>query len=189
MKKTDSGPEEPVFPEEATGSLGISLSVRTSGENLAVGDLADGTYQFAIYLDEGCTMPARKADGTDPGRISLKIQDGQPASAEVTGLSAGIYYVRQENGGYAWNRAVTLQADPVKVLVGAEGGASPAESGTARFENVYALAEVSGTKTWNDGKDSPRVQQGMTLKRWIGEEMAQAVDVLPVWNEDYTEYR
>lgn len=189
MKKTDSGPEEPVFPEEATGSLGISLSVRTSGENLAVGDLADGTYQFAIYLDEGCTMPARKADGTDPGRISLKIQDGQPASAEVTGLSAGIYYVRQENGGYAWNRAVTLQADPVKVLVGAEGEASTAESGTARFENVYELAEVSGTKTWNDGKDSPRVQQGMTLKRRIGEEMAQAVDVLPVWNEDYTEYR
>ena len=159
--------------------IGSTIKQLLAERHMAVGDLADGTYQFAIYLDEGCTMPARKADGTDPGRISLKIQDGQPASAEVTGLSAGIYYVRQENGGYAWNRAVTLQADPVKVLVGAEGEASTAESGTARFENVYELAEVSGTKTWNDGKDSPRVQQGMTLKRWIGEEMAQAVDVLP----------
>ena len=133
---------DPFTNNRDTGSLEIEKAVKVEGS--ADATRADGTYTFAIYTDEDCTTKATNAYGNEVAEITLTITDGQSASATVSDLEAGTYYVKEIGGT---NTAVTMDTDAKKVTV--EAGATAAVA-TATATNTY---KTSGTATFSVAKD------------------------------------
>ena len=132
------------------GSLKITKKVTVDGTDASQlaapkKSLANGTYSFKVYESDGVTE-AKKADGTDVGRITVQISDGAASTAEVTGLFPGEYVVKEISGN---NANVTLDPDGHMVtVVSGQSGSSVAAGGIALITNAYTSTGITVQKQW-----------------------------------------
>ena len=137
---------KPSAPE--TGSLIVAKSVTVDGKP-TTGDLADGTYTFALYTDEACSQ-AYVEDGT-PVTVSITVQNGASDTATLSGLPEGVYWVKETG---STNPNVTMVANPVRVEVEAGNDFDPSEIPTAQFTNQAYTGSLSLTKTVSGKTDT-----------------------------------
>ena len=134
------------------GSLKITKTVKLNGQDLlnlpdenGWKKLADGTYTFNIFSDNTAQTPAKKADGTDIGDVTVTIENGSMVkAAEVTDLMPGIYYVKEvssDNDGVTIDTAVY----PVEVKEGNTGDEVDAD-GTAAAINTLKTGSLKINK-------------------------------------------
>ncbi|MBQ7427642.1 MAG: Cna B-type domain-containing protein, partial [Prevotella sp.] len=146
-----------IFENERLGSLIIRKSVMTSSETLEVGSLANGTYAFKVYKDAECTQEASRADGSLIGEVSISINRRTSEETEVTGLSEGIYYVKEVASSNPQIK-VNGNAVSVQVVSGRTGSIVDLSRSVAEITNTFETTARHVRLIWagNEGDTSRR---------------------------------
>ena len=155
---------------EITKTLTINSAEPTSGAT-GTASVADGTYTFEIWNEEGTEQITKDASNEDIGTLSITITDGvaNPAKISVDNLPVGKYIVVETtptdgssfvsaSGG---DTATVNGKNGVKVEVTAGGATVP----TAAFTNNKNVGNLSVTKTWDglDAEDLATAQATFTI--------------------------